>query len=207
MHDLNARIDIARDAVRIESLSGFLDTGRFSVKGEMAHEGFSPKQIDLTLDAEALPLELPDTLSLLLNSRLTVSGGPEKCDVKGEIVILEGAYYKDVKFNLFEAATQPKRTVAPPASPLTAPFVKNMGLDIAVRNRDPLLIQNNLADLELKPDLHLGGTLNTSSPETYIFRKKPFKFKKGSSTLSILTRPRPGSISSVRPRSVPGRLP
>jgi autotransporter translocation and assembly factor TamB len=187
VHDLKGRIAISKGALRFESLSGFLDTGRFAAKGQMAYEGLQLQEIHLTLDADALPLELPDTLSVLLNSRLTLDGEPEKCETKGEIVMLEGVYFKEVKFNLFDAVSKPKRTVEAPKAPLTVAFLKNMLLDIAVRNRDPLLIQNNLADLELKPDLHLGGSLNNpvidgrakvQSGSMY-FQKKTFEVQKG----------------------------
>ena len=139
-----------------------LDSGKFAFLGKIDHDFFTPRRIDLKFNTDALPLEIPDTLSLLLNSRIQVVGKDGKAEANGEIVLSNGSYYRDVNINLMLLNSIGKRTrrVAPAAKPLKLPFFKEIALNIAVKSRDPFLVQNNLADLEIQPDLTVGGTLS-----------------------------------------------
>lgn len=187
LHDLNGRIVVTSDHVRIEALSGMLDTGKFSLNGLVNHKGFEPRQINLTLAAQSLPLEIPDTLTLMLNGDIKIAGDHRSADARGQIVLLEGLYYKDVKINLLKLATARQRAVAPATEPVTLPYFDTVNLDIAIRNRQPFLVQNNLAELEISPDLKIGGTLAQPvvsgraqvKSGTVTFQKKTFEVNKG----------------------------
>ncbi len=187
LHDLNGRIVITPTDIRIEALKGFLDTGSFSLNGTVGHEKFVPTEANLDLTAKALPVEVADTLSLLLNADIKLSGKDRLGAVTGEIVLLEGLYYKDIEINLLEIATDRKRSVAPPAEPITLPYFDAVKLDVKVKNRQPFYVQNNLADLEINPDLRVVGDLNRPiiggralvKSGTITFQKKIFEVKKG----------------------------
>ncbi len=187
VHDLNGRIHVSSDNVSVEALKGFLDTGSFSLDGTIAHEKFKPTKMNLAVRAKALPLEIVDTMSLLLNGDITIRGNDRNAAATGEIVLLEGLYYKDVKINLLQLATSRERKVAPETAPLSLPFFDTVDLDIAIKNRQPLLVQNNLAQLEISPDLKIGGSLARPivigrarvNSGTITFQKKTFDVKKG----------------------------
>ncbi len=187
LHDLNGRIIMTPTDIRIDNLRGFLDTGSFIVNGTVAHERFVPKQLNLGLQAKALPLEVADTLSLLLNADINITGKNRLASVTGEIVLLEGLYYKDVEMNLLEMATVRKRTVAPPAKPVSLPYFDAVKLDVKIKNRQPFYVQNNLADLEISPDLRVGGGLARPiingraqvNSGTLTFQKRTFEVTKG----------------------------
>jgi translocation and assembly module TamB len=159
---VNGKIRIDPKRITIADLGGMLDSGKFALLGEIDHDFFTPRKIDLKFNTDALPLEIPDTLSLLLNSRIQVTGENGKAEAKGEIVLANGSYYRDVNINLMllESIGKRGRRVAPAAKPLELPFFKEITLNIAVKSRDPFLVQNNLADLEIQPDLSVGGTLS-----------------------------------------------
>ncbi|MBN1930164.1 MAG: translocation/assembly module TamB domain-containing protein [Desulfobacterales bacterium] len=160
LHDLNGRIQITPEAVTIERIGGQLDTGRFDLNGKIDLKAYQPAKVMLFVNANALPLQVPDTLDMLLNTELKIQGTPEKSNIQGQLVILEGLYYKDVNLSLLQGLKQKKREEAPLASEISLPFLKNMSLDISVKHRNPFLIQNNLSELELKPDLRITGNLN-----------------------------------------------
>ncbi len=187
LHDLNGRIVLTPTDIRIDNLKGFLDTGSFALNGSIAHDKFVPQQVNLGLKAKALPLEVADTLSLSLNADITITGKDRLAGVTGEVVLLEGLYYKDVEINLLEMATDRKRTVAPPAQPVSLPYFDTVKLDVKVKNRQPFYVQNNMADLEIAPDLKIRGDLSRPiingralvSSGTITFQKKTFEVKKG----------------------------
>jgi translocation and assembly module TamB len=92
-----------------------------------------------------------------------------------------------VNLSLLEAVGQKKREEAPPPREITQPFLKNMSLDISISRRNPFLVDNNLAQLEISPDLRLTGKLNNPivsgraeiDSGTISFQKKTFVVKKG----------------------------
>lgn len=187
LHDLRGTIVVSPDDIRLENLTGALDTGTFDVHGTIAHEKFTPTAMNLAIVAKALPLEVADTLSMLLNADIKITGNDRIAGATGEIVVLEGLYYKDVEINLLQAATDRKRVVAPASEPVVLPFFDTFNLDITVTNRQPIYVQNNMADLEISPDLKIDGGLDrpivsgraTVKSGTITFQKKTFVVKKG----------------------------
>jgi autotransporter translocation and assembly factor TamB len=187
LHDLNGRIHLTADRIRIEALNGFLDTGSFRIDGSVEHENFKPRGMALDIVAQSLPLEVPDTLTVLLNGDLKIRGNDRTADARGAIVLLEGVYYKDIKINLLQMATRHQRAVVPMAKPLSIPYFETVNLDIAVGHRQPFMVQNNLAQLEISPDLKIGGNLGHPivsgrtrvKTGTVTFQKKTFDVKKG----------------------------
>lgn len=186
---LNGKIKIDPNLIQIEDVKGKLDTGSFGINGSIGHDFFKPSKMSLNVFADALPVEVPDTLSLLLNSRIQISGEGGDADAKGEIILLSGSYYKDVKIDLsiLEGLGKRSRSVAPPAKPIELPFFKKIDLNIDVSHREPFLVENNMANMEIRPDLTVGGTLSQPvlsgranvTEGTITFKKKTFTINKG----------------------------
>lgn len=189
LHDVNGRIRMSPEAIVVDEIKGQLDTGWFALTGRIDLEGFQPAEVEAKLKAKAIPLKIPDTLDMLLDAELQARGTPEKSMITGEVVVLEGTYYKDadVNLSLIREAVQKKRETPPPPSKSLPPFLENMELDISIKHRQPFLIDNNLARLDISPDLRLYGKVNhplisgraevESGRITY--RKKTFEVKKG----------------------------
>ncbi|MBC2742643.1 MAG: translocation/assembly module TamB domain-containing protein [Desulfosarcina sp.] len=185
--DENGRIHLTADTLRIDAVSGFLDTGSFRIDGTIDHEKFTPTRVKLAIDAKSLPLEVPDTLTVLLNGDIKITGNERSADARGEIVLLEGVYYKDVKISLLKMATTRQRAVAPATRPVSVPYFDTVNLDIVVGHRQPFMVQNNMAQLEISPDLKIGGSLAHPivsgraqvKDGTVTFQKKTFDVKKG----------------------------
>ncbi len=187
LHDLNGHILISDNAVKIENLGGFLDTGSFNLDGTIAHEQFAPTDLNLAIKAKSLPVEIPETLSLLLNTDIAIEGHDGTAEASGKINILEGVYYKDVKISLLKMATERKREIEPETEAVSIPYFKTVNLDIDIGSRQALTVENNMADLDISPDLNLGGTLDNPvisgraqvKEGTVTFQKKDFEVTKG----------------------------
>ncbi|MFP4347862.1 MAG: translocation/assembly module TamB domain-containing protein [Desulfococcaceae bacterium] len=165
LHDLNGRIEITQEAVTLNEIEGKLDDGRFRLAGNIELKDFQPGRAQVEFSARTLPIEVPDTLNLLLNTDLTLEGAPDKSRLSGEVVLLDGLYYKDVKLNLLQKigdiGQRTRQTSAPrETEPIEAPYLKNLALDITVQSRNPLMVDNNVALLSLKPALRIQGGLN-----------------------------------------------
>jgi len=127
LHDVNGKIRITPESAKIERFNGQLDNGRIDLSGSVGLKKFVPTRMDVKLKADALPVRVPDTLDILLNTDLQIRGTMEKSALTGEAVILEGTYYKDVNISFISGlknAVKKKRETAPQTSKPPNPFLK-----------------------------------------------------------------------------------
>ena len=110
--------------------------------------------------------------------------------MQGKATLLEGLYYRDVNLSLVKGLRTIVERRPPARSPrkqITMPFLKNMDLDISVKRRNSLFVENNLAQLDINPDLTITGTLNNPiingragiESGTIEFRNRIFNVTKG----------------------------
>ncbi|MBN2687740.1 MAG: translocation/assembly module TamB domain-containing protein, partial [Deltaproteobacteria bacterium] len=188
LHDLKGRARIDANTIILDGIAGSLDTGSFTLEGTVIlHRRIEPERMSLAFSAASLPIRVPDTLDMLLSSRLWIEGTREQSTAKGEIVILEGTYYRDVRLSPLQGVSERKRETAPPEGDTAIPFVKNMALDIVIDRRNPFIINNNLATMTVNPDLRIVGTVSrplirgraTVESGTVTYQGTSFIVKKG----------------------------
>lgn len=184
---ISGYIRVTPQKMEIVRFTGQLDQGRFDLGGDIGFVKDTLKDIDLKLNSHELTLDFPDLMELTLNSRLALSGTREKSNLTGEIVLLEGRYYRNVKLDLVAAATRRTRKIAPLKEKTKNPFLESIALNVHVSRREPLLVENNLAYLLISPDLTIQGTAHrpllsgraTVDSGTINFQKTEFEVKKG----------------------------
>ena len=188
LHGVNGKINVTSKSVALQSITGRLDNGRFELAGWMQlDDRFMPSELLLDLKADALPLEVPETLDFLVNAQLRIQGTPDNTRMDGDMVLLEGVYYKDVNLGLLDAVGEKKRRTSLPRPELTLPYLRNMALNVAVKHRKPFTVDNNIAQMEIIPDLRLSGTLNRPNIDgraavqsgSLAYQRKVFAIKKG----------------------------
>jgi autotransporter translocation and assembly factor TamB len=187
LHHMNGGIRITSNAIVLDGIKGMLDTGKFEFNGAIDLDRYQPSNIGLNLKVDNLPISIPDLLDVRLSSELDVRGSPEKSLIKGDVELLEGTYYKDVRLNLIESIGQKSRKGPLATSKTPWPIFNNMALDCRIRSRDPFMVDNNIALLTIKPDLHLHGTVNQPlisgraevESGTVYFQKNELNVKKG----------------------------
>ncbi len=155
---LGGRIGFDGQTIEFKGVEGFLDEGRFNLDGRAIFEQGLPLNMDLRFKARQLALEIPDMMTLSMNSDLTLGGTQGHFNLQGEVVLLEGLYYRDVDLDLLAAATLQTRTVPLPEEKKVQGLLDAVDLDVNILRRQPLVVENNLADLEISPDLTLRGT-------------------------------------------------
>jgi len=187
LHDINGGVRITSDAMVLDGIKGMLDTGKFEFNGAIDLDRYQPSNIGLKLKVDNLPISIPDVLDVRLSSELDVRGSPEKSLIKGDVVLLEGTYEKDVRLNLMESIGQGSREEPLVASKTPWPIFNNMALDCNIRYRDPFVVDNNIALLTIKPDLNIHGTVSQPlisgraevESGTVYFQRNEFNVKKG----------------------------
>jgi autotransporter translocation and assembly factor TamB len=187
IENLNGRLELIPDRLVVEKLSGHLSGGRFALDGRLRLHTWKPVGGRLSLTAQSLPLQWPDTMDVVVNGNLLYTGSIESPRLSGRLVLLEGSYYKDVKLNLLSTFTKTRRTVPVPATYAVPEPMAGTALDVSVTHRYPLLVDNNLVNLEIAPDLKITGTparpVLSGRAEVVqgevIFRRKSFEVQRG----------------------------
>jgi len=187
LHDLNGKIIITPEKMNLENIKGLLDDGTFSLSGGMNLDGLKASAIGISFRGRNMPVRVPDTAEIMCNLDLSVKGDSDSPLLSGEAIIVEGTYYKDVDLSLVSLPSRPTRKKPPVWESIENPFLKNMRLSIDLKKREPFIVDNNLAKLELSPDLKLSGKLSAPvlsgrckvDSGTIYYRKNEYEVKKG----------------------------
>lgn len=164
LHSLNGDIIADPKRVRIVEIKGKLDDGGLGIKGELELDNLAPSDLSVDIALDAVPAGVPDMLDIVIGGKLHMSGTPDTSQITGDIVLLDGLYYKDISINpLGIVGGERKRKVKPPPAEYTAPYIRNMRFDIGVQTRSAFRVDNNMARLTVAPDIQVMGTLQTPS--------------------------------------------
>jgi len=160
LHSLNGSIQIADSKVTFEDVAGQVGKGRFDVSGTLGLVKWQPDRVDLVFNAHQIPVDIPETMNLSLNGSLSFKGDQERAFTEGQIIVLDGLYYKDVGLNPLSGFTTVKRAAPARTTRPAIPYFGHTALDVSVKRRLPIVVDNNLAYLEISPDLRLQGTVD-----------------------------------------------
>lgn len=189
LHGVNGTLTLTPDRIFISGLNGKLDGGELKLNGSVDLENIRPQRINLSLATTNLPLGVPDTLDVFVDSRLDLTGTPDDALLNGEVALRDGTYYKDVALSPLDMLNrEPTRAVEPEAPEITVPYLKKLRLNVSLNSRNPFEVDNNLAELEIVPEIRVTGTLKrpevtgrTDIPTGVIkFQTRRFEVTRGS---------------------------
>jgi translocation and assembly module TamB len=163
LHTMNGTIRIQDDKIFIDNLTGKIDTGSFKLGGTITRQGFTPSAVDLETQFTALPISIPDMMDLTIDAEASLVSSGSRSLLRSDVIIIDGTYYKDVKLNLLTGVIErilPKqKKINEQAMATRWPYLKNMDLDIAIKRRGEMKVENNISELYLNPDLKIIGTV------------------------------------------------
>ena len=185
--EINGKLKLTPSHLLLEDISGKIDSGRFQFNGDVALEKFRPGRIRLDLTINKMPITVPETMDVLINTDLSASGTMENILLEGDLVLGEGVYYKKVQTSLLESMKEQTRTIEVPAKKRKSFLFDNISYNIRLKYREPFIVDNDIAYLEIHPDLTLSGTLNdpviTGAAKvhegTITFQNKSFVVERG----------------------------
>ncbi len=154
-----AKINGDANTLRLDSLLGYWDRGSIKIKGEMDHKNFKPINYNLNLAANRVPFILPNTLDLLFDLDANLKGDSASGLIKGQLTLLDGLYYQNLRLN--NIVSSETERAPPPELPDTSKggLINNIILDVGVNSKRPLVVDNNVAYLELIPDVKVQGKM------------------------------------------------
>lgn len=157
--ELGGQLKIAGSRLDFVGIHGLYDDGPLFMDGWLswvAPDAIGGAQLDFR--AEELSFSNGESWRLLVNADVRLTGQSPNLQLAGDLQVVEGLYYKD--YSLTQFVLKPVGVVHKTAGDEVPPLFKNMNLDLDVKSSGEFLIQNNLADLSLKTNLHVAGTLS-----------------------------------------------
>jgi autotransporter translocation and assembly factor TamB len=154
---VEAKIEARDQRLQLTKLSGAIEGGTINALAEVALEGFAVKSLSATVSGNAVPLQFPGYLDLQIDGRLALKGTLDTAAIEGNVDIQRGIYYRDYTPISLRPPRVARKQLA--ASDTDIGLANRLGLNVEVKTRTNFLLQNNLADLKLAPNLSIGGTL------------------------------------------------
>lgn len=156
--DLVADGEFSGNRLRVFEFRGRMEGGgRFSGSGEYLFAGKEKGNFRLVLDGEHLALRFPAELNSRVNAQLLMEGRPGGRVLSGQIIVEKAIYHRQIDLKSLLSQLRKRRL---------EPFgerVADLGLNLEITSRDGILIDTNLARLEMGADLMLGGNLQRPS--------------------------------------------
>ena len=160
LEGVGALVRFDRSTVRLEQLRAELGAAPIEASGTIALDGDEPV-LDIELSGSNVLLVRQSGVRVRANANLTLDGPLSALEAGGEVALTDGRYTNDVDF-----LGALRGEAAPPSAGgrglsfvlfRDAPLAQ-MTLDVAVRSEQPFRVKNNVAKLEVRPDLRLRGT-------------------------------------------------
>lgn len=150
------RVDNSR--MVLETISGEANSGRLLGSGEVTFgENFSLDTARLKIRVDDFDFNYPPGLNSVSQAELTLTKERQGWLLAGELSVLNASYRQD-----FYPSTQGLKLALSSVSPVGTEFpdfLYELGLNVNIKTEENIIIKNNLADLELKADLNLRGTI------------------------------------------------
>jgi len=154
--DLEARVVLDQQSLRIEEGRGLLGGGELKLAGTARLQGKALSDVDLKLSGRDVGLRYPEGLRTRLDLDLTLSGEPGALRLGGLVKAQRGLYDLDLALE--------ESLLAKAVEPEESPLLRSIGLDLRVETVEPVQVRNNLARLEASGSLSLLGDLQSPAP-------------------------------------------
>ncbi|UCF29857.1 MAG: translocation/assembly module TamB domain-containing protein [bacterium] len=93
---LAGRIEVVKDRLHFESITGRVGAGSLIMTGDIFFRGLQPVEGDLEWRGESIPVKFPEGLSTVNRGHVTMRFSGGKGDVRGAIQMDEGRYNREI---------------------------------------------------------------------------------------------------------------
>ena len=154
--NVTGRIEFSSHTITLSSLQGVVNGGPFNLQGKLNYSNFKVDSAELRLSASNVQLNYPEGLFSQSNATILLEGKGRSWLLSGDIKLLQALYRENIypgsRLISSLLTRQPRMMERHPAT------LQNLRLDIGFSTIDSIIIDNNMADLEMYGDLRITGT-------------------------------------------------
>lgn len=156
LSELRGALAFSQNRVLFEDLSGSVNGGRASLRGEVELASFVPVRLRVEAALDEVPVAVPAWLPATLSGRVEAAGTPDATLVTGRLHVVRARYTADV--DLEGSMLELRRRPAPPPRPYDKAG-EWLRLDLQLAVDGDARIENDLVSGPVKGELTLTGTL------------------------------------------------
>jgi len=159
-HNIFGKINAKGHIFTLKDFSCGVDDGSCNIQGKMILDKGQVNKIELKGVASAIPIYIPDIADIMINAKLKYTKNHRQSRLSGNLELLEGLYYQKLSINqmLLEKIQQKRRPDLVAQICKIFPAICGTEMDISIQARTPLVVENDLAYMEIHPDLNLRGS-------------------------------------------------
>ena len=148
VRNIQGKIAISKDEIRIAGLKGNLGKGNFEISGSSSLSGLMPKEFSVELKGDQIGVNgLIPELSFTVSPTVRFSGTPQQQKLIGEIIIHDALYTKNLDLQAFIG--NKNRTISL-AGDDRAKRQETLTLDVVIKAAKDVRYKTKLADIELR---------------------------------------------------------
>ena len=181
---LNGTVEFDRERITADALTGEVGGGKLSMSGRAQLAGLALQDFSTTMSFENVTVRYPEGLTSTLSGELAYDGDAAEQTLSGEVAIMRARYEKYVEWkgmlvDMGRSFYQKKKT--------DIGWIGNTQINIRFHGKDSIMLQNNLAKMQIGLDVLLRGTVNQpqlagrveARKGVVYFRKNDFKILHG----------------------------
>ncbi|PYQ49868.1 MAG: hypothetical protein DMF78_17180, partial [Acidobacteria bacterium] len=168
---INMLITVDERSIRITDGTAQFGGGPVTIDGTARLAGLSVEDVSVALKATEVGLRYPvggrggrvrqilSDLKARVNADLTLTGKPGDFELAGTVAVERSLYDTDIYFE--EALLAP---TVPPGAPEPSHLLQSVALNLAVETTNPLIVRNNVAQIEAEGGLSVRGDMANPAP-------------------------------------------
>lgn len=157
INNLNAVVSFNEDRLIIEKAKGVFSEGLIELGGTVYIKDFSLEQFGISGNLSSVRLIFSPKSWAILDGELYLKGNRSESKLNGNVSLKKGGFFDRMDFAQLVAKSSTPRAFVPKDS-----WLGNMNLNVKLQ-ADSFNVNNNLAELPLRAELLLRGTLSNPS--------------------------------------------
>jgi len=194
LKNINGTIRANMNKIEITKIEGEVisgkNSGEFRLSGGAQLKEFSPHNILIKLTAKEIPVDMVEDLSAGFDTDLRFKGNIDTSLLSGNVLINHAQWTGDINVEkkILSTLTETNRVRKGERQKKEVnSFLQNMKLNIAVKGKKPVILENNLAYMEINPDIRVQGTVaapllsgrSEINPGTITYQSNEFTLTRG----------------------------
>jgi len=194
LKEINGTIRADSSKIEIAEIRGKLISGRnsgeFRMSGGAKLEDFTPHDIFIKLTAKEIPVNMVDNFAAEFDTDLSFKGNPDGSTLSGSLLINHAQLTGDINVErkILSRLTETSRgRTGVNEKKEVNKLLEKMKLNIALKGREPFIVENNLAYMEIHPDIRISGTAaapvvsgrSEINPGTITYQSNEFTLTRG----------------------------
>ncbi len=179
--NLTGNLEIRNQTLKLTGVGANVGGGSAHAEGKIQLAGYSVSALDLRGRARSVRLSYPEGFRSEIDGAIRLLGSRSDLKLSGDIALARAIFGRNINLQteLLESLSRAREPETPDS------FANRIGLDVRIRTREGLRIDNNVAEMDASASLVLGGTIAEPEIAGAVSAREGGTFRFGRNTYRI----------------------